>query len=85
VEQIADAPVVLDYEALREAFGEPASLEDAQQAVNEYIRLRMREDGFSRRIIPPIQITNDELDRAVDTDRPVRVVDHHFEDDDWEP
>ena len=47
----------------------------AQDAVNEYIRVRMREDGFLRRIIPPVQITNDELDRQVDTDKPVKVVD----------
>lgn len=47
----------------------------AADAVNEYIRVRMREDGFHRRIIPPVQITNDELDRQVDTDKPVKVVD----------
>jgi len=47
----------------------------AQDAVNEYIRVRMREDGFLRRIIPPVQITNDELDRQVDTDKPVKIVD----------
>ena len=47
----------------------------AQDAVNEYIRVRMREDGFTRRIIPPVQITNDELDRQVDTDKPVKIVD----------
>jgi len=47
----------------------------AQDAVNDYIRVRMREDGFHRRIIPPVQITNDELDRQVDTDKPVKIVD----------
>lgn len=47
----------------------------AQDAVNDYIRVRMREDGFARRIIPPVQITNDELDRQVDTDKPVKVID----------
>jgi hypothetical protein len=47
----------------------------AQDAVNDYIRVRMREDGFHRRILPPVQITNDELDRQVDTDKPVKVVD----------
>jgi hypothetical protein len=35
----------------------------------------MREDGFYRRIMPPIPITNDDLDRQVDTDKPVKVVD----------
>jgi hypothetical protein len=47
----------------------------AQDAVNEYVRVRIREDGFWRRILPPVQITNDELDRQVDTDKPVKVVD----------
>ena len=47
----------------------------AQDAVNDYIRVRMREDGFARRILPPVQITNDELDRQVDTDKPLKIVD----------
>ena len=50
-------------------------VKQAQDAVNDYVRVRMREDGFGRRIIPPVQITNDELDRQVDTDKPVKVVD----------
>jgi hypothetical protein len=53
----------------------PGLEKQAQDAVNEYTRVRMREDGFGRRIIPPVQITNDELDRQVDTDKPVKVVD----------
>jgi hypothetical protein len=28
-----------------------------------------------RRVLPPVQITNDELDRQVDTDKPVKIVD----------
>jgi len=54
---------------------EQGMTKDAQDAVNDYIRVRMREDGFHRRILPPVQITNDELDRQVDTDKPVKVVD----------
>ncbi len=50
-------------------------VKQAQDAVNDFIRVRMREDGFLRRIIPPVQITNDELDRQVDTDKPVKIVD----------
>lgn len=41
--------------------------------VNDYIRVRMREDGFYRRLVPPIVITNDELDRAVPTGQPFRA------------
>jgi hypothetical protein len=53
----------------------PGMEKQAQDAVNDYIRVRMREDGFTRRILPPVQITNDELDRQADTDKPVKVVD----------
>ena len=35
----------------------------------------MREDGFYRRIMPPIPLSNDDLDRQVDTDKPVKIVD----------
>lgn len=47
----------------------------AQDAINDYTRIKIREDGFLRRILPPVQITNDELDRAVDTDKPVKIID----------
>lgn len=50
-------------------------VKEAEDAVNDFTRTKMREDGFYRRIMPPIPITNDELDRQVDTDKPVKVVD----------
>ena len=37
-------------------------------------RTRVREDGFYRRIVPPVQISQDDMDREVITDEPVRVV-----------
>ena len=48
---------------------------EAADAINDYTRVKMREDGFLRRIIPPVTITNDEFDRQVDTDKPVKVID----------
>jgi len=48
---------------------------DAQQAVNDFTRVKMREDGFWRKILPPVPISNDELDRQVDTEKNVKVVD----------
>ncbi len=48
---------------------------EASDMVNEYTRVKMREDGFLRRIMPPMTITNDQLDKQVDTDKPVKVVD----------
>lgn len=50
-------------------------VKEAEDAVNDFTRTKMREEGFYRRIMPPIPITNDELDRQVDTDKPVKVVD----------
>jgi WD40 repeat protein len=57
------------------ASGDDRLVKEAQDAINDYVRVRMREDGFWRRILPPVTITNDELDRQVDTDKPVKVVD----------
>ena len=48
---------------------------EAQDAINDYTRRKIREDGFLRRILPPVTITNDELDRQIDTDKPVKIVD----------
>jgi hypothetical protein len=50
-------------------------IKQAEDAVNDFTRTKMREDGFYRRIMPPTPISNDELDRQVDTDKPVKVVD----------
>lgn len=33
--------------------------------VTEYVRKKLREDGFVRKIMPPVLITDDELDRSV--------------------
>lgn len=53
-----------------------SSLEkQAVDAVNDFTRTKMREDGFYRRIMPPIPLSNDDLDRQVDTDKPVKIVD----------
>ena len=54
---------------------DPSLIKEAEDSVNDFTRTKMREDGFYRRIMPPIPITNDELDRQVDTDKPVKVVD----------
>jgi len=51
------------------------NVKTAQDGASEFVRMKMREDGFLRRILPPKQITNDMLDRQVDTDKPVMVLD----------
>jgi len=54
---------------------DPVMEKEAVDAVNDFTRTRMREDGFFRRVMPPVPISNDELDRQVTTDKPVKVVD----------
>ena len=54
---------------------DPMMEKEAVDAVNDFTRTRMREDGFFRRVMPPVPISNDELDRQVTTDKPVKVVD----------
>lgn len=62
-------------DALFEQLGTPGMQKQAIDAVNDFTRTRMREDGFYRKIMPPLTISNDDLDRQVDTDKPVKVVD----------
>lgn len=62
-------------EALFEAFATPGMEKKAADSVNEFTRTRMREDGFFRKILPFQTITDDQLDRRLDTDKPYKIVD----------
>ncbi len=53
----------------------PEMRKSAADTVNDYTRVKMREDGFLRNILPPIQISWDEIDRLPGTDKPYKVVD----------
>jgi len=57
------------------ASNDPMLVKEAVDAVNDFTRTRMREDGFLRQILPQVPISNDELDRVVWTDKPMKVVD----------
>ena len=46
----------------------------AEDAINAFTRLKVREDGVHRRIQPYLQLANDELDRDLQ-DKPVKYVD----------
>ena len=77
-------PVVPDTESITEknrkliaaldASGE-GEIKQASTAGTNMIRRRIREDGFLRRILPPQQVTNDDLDRVLEHDRPVIIED----------
>jgi hypothetical protein len=71
----SEAQSRLANETLIEQLSTPGMEKQAIDAVNDFTRTKMREDGFYRRVMPPLQISNDELDRQVDTDKPVKVVD----------
>lgn len=62
-------------DTLFEQLDNPGMQKQATDAVNDYTRTKMREDGFARKIIPMLTIQNEELDRQVDTDSPVKVID----------
>lgn len=57
---------------LEESDGE---IKSAATAGTNMIKRRIREDGFLRNIIPPETVTNADLDRVVDSDKPVIIED----------
>ena len=50
-------------------------VKEAAAAGTNMIRRRIREEGFARRIIPPQTVTNEDLDRVLEHDRPVIIED----------
>jgi hypothetical protein len=50
-------------------------IKEAATAGTNMIRRRIREEGFTRRILPPQTVTNDDLDRVLTHDRPVIIED----------
>jgi hypothetical protein len=53
----------------------PGLEKNAQDNVTAFTRTRVREEGFYSKIVPAEQVKNSDLDRQVDTDKPVIVVD----------
>jgi hypothetical protein len=72
-----DPSVHASNEAVISGFtsGDAGLQKQASNGVNEYLRLKAREDGFARRIIPPVQVTASDFDRQADTVKPVIVKD----------
>ncbi len=62
-------------EAFFDALATPGQEKRALEAANDFTRTTMREDGFYRKIVDPIQISNDDLTRNVSSDKPSKVVD----------
>lgn len=55
--------------------GDPMQVKQAEDAVNDFTRVKLRENSFSDAILPPIQVSNSDLNRAVQTDKNYIVVD----------
>jgi hypothetical protein len=51
------------------------NIKQAAEAANDYTRVFLREDSFMEKILPSRPLSNSELDRQVDTPKPVRIED----------
>ena len=49
-------------------------LEKMAGLATDFCRIKIREEGFTRKILPPKQITSADLDQAVDSDSPMRII-----------
>lgn len=76
---LTEAEIRLANERFFQNLETPGHTKTAIDAVNDYTRKKMREDGFYRQIQEPLTISNDQLDRQQDTDEPVKVIDFEAE------
>jgi hypothetical protein len=53
---------------------EDGRVKEAEAAGTTFIRKKMREDSVARKIITPVTLTEDELDRALESDQPQKIV-----------
>jgi hypothetical protein len=60
--------------AIFEHLSQPSYNKAAVDAVNDFTRMKMKEDGYLHKLMPPLQISNDALDALIDTDKPVKVM-----------
>lgn len=68
---------VLLGESITKAFVDKLAaghVKEAEDMGSRFTRAKLREDAWSRSLITPITLGNDELDRSVDSDLPVKIV-----------
>lgn len=58
-----------------EALETPGMEKEAADGINDYTRLKIREEGVYRRHVPMQTLNDDELDRRVDAVEPYKIVD----------
>jgi hypothetical protein len=61
--------------AFFEQLSTPGLEKRAEDAVTDFTRTKMREDGVFRKILPPVKISNEQIDRQTFTQKPCKVVD----------
>lgn len=54
---------------------DPVLIKQAESVVDKFTKTRIREDGYYRKIMPPIPVTNSDLDRDVESALPMIIVD----------
>lgn len=54
---------------------DPDMQKEAADAIDDYTRLRVREEAYVDQVLPPITITSDDLDRQYDDEKNVKIVD----------
>ncbi len=57
------------------ASGDPVQMKQASDTLGDYVKMQLREDSFSDKIIVPETITDADIDRQVWTDKPWKIVD----------
>lgn len=62
-----------------EQLATPGMEKKANDAINDFTRTKMREAGIARRVVPPLEITDNDLDRAVETDKPQKIIDKEMD------
>ena len=50
-------------------------LEKTASAMTDFVRIKIREASFTRKILPPKMVTSADLDRSLESDTPVRYID----------
>lgn len=53
---------------------EQGRTKEAAEEGSSFIRLKLRQEAFSREILPPVVLGDDELDRDVNSDQPRKIV-----------
>lgn len=69
----------LDTAALNQIFvskiEDPEMRKEAQEKIASFIRTKLREESFARKILPPESVTKADCQRAVDHDTLVKIID----------